>query len=77
MQTSTTHGPRFIREPELEHRTGIGRSTIYAAMKPGSKRFDPTFPKPVKLGPSIVVWVEHEVDAWINARISERSGHID
>ena len=30
------------------------------------------FPRPTKLGPRAVAWVESEVDAWIDARIAER-----
>jgi prophage regulatory protein len=41
-------------------------------MKPGTKRFDPEFPKPVKIGHGSVAWVESEVDAWISARMAER-----
>jgi prophage regulatory protein len=33
-----------------------------------------TFPKPVKLGPKAVGWVEEEIDAWIRARMAERDG---
>jgi prophage regulatory protein len=32
------------------------------------------FPAPVKLGPSRSAWVDAEIDAWIEARIAERSG---
>ncbi|QQQ42004.1 AlpA family phage regulatory protein [Stenotrophomonas maltophilia] len=63
---------RFIRRQEVERRTGFGRSTIYAAIKPGSKRYDPTFPRPVRLSPGTIAWVESEVDGWIHARIAER-----
>jgi len=76
MQVDTPPVPRFIRRQELEHRTGFRRSTIYAALNPRTKRFDPTFPKPVKLGPSAVAWVEGEVDAWINSRMAARSSRI-
>ena len=56
----------FLKRPEIEHRTGLKRSTIYDKMKAG------TFPKPVKLGPRAVGWLETEVDAWIKERISQR-----
>lgn len=64
---------RFIRRQELERRTGFRRSTIYAALNPGTKRFDPDFPKPVKIGPGSVAWVESEVEAWIQDRVTERN----
>ena len=49
----------FLKRPEVEHRTGLKRSTIYDKMKAG------TFPKPVKLGARAVAWFEPEIDAWI------------
>ncbi|HFF6179434.1 helix-turn-helix transcriptional regulator [Stenotrophomonas maltophilia] len=73
MDTISTAAPRLIRRQELERRTGYRRSTIYAALKRGTKRFDPTFPRPVKLG-GMVAWVESEVDEWINSRIADRAG---
>ncbi|PTS73914.1 hypothetical protein DBR33_07710 [Stenotrophomonas sp. HMWF022] len=67
-----TSTPRLIRRQELEHRTGFRRSTIYAALKPGNKRFDPSFPRPVRLSAGAVAWVESEVDDWIRTRMAER-----
>tara|TARA_B110000977_G_C11070731_1_gene489456 strand:- start:712 stop:906 length:195 start_codon:yes stop_codon:yes gene_type:complete len=58
----------FLKRPEIEHRTGLKRSTIYDKMKAG------TFPKPVKLGARAVAWLEPEIDAWIKERISQRGG---
>ena len=67
----------LLRRQEVERRTGYAKSAIYSRMDPRSKFFDPTFPKPVSLGgapdnPTAVRWVEHEVDAWIAARIEAR-----
>ena len=56
------------RRPEVEAKTGLSRSTIYEKMKSG------TFPKPVKLGPRSVGWLETEVDAWLEERIADRGG---
>ena len=71
---------RIIRRRQVEARTGLSRSTIYAKTTPNPKRpqdYDPTFPKPVKLGASsassvAVGWVEHEIDAWLAALINNR-----
>ena len=57
---------RFLRRPEVEMVTGLPRSTIYDRMSEG------TFPKPVKLGPKAVGWLEDEIAAWVEAKISER-----
>jgi prophage regulatory protein len=61
--TETRRVTRLIRLPEVQHRVGIGRSTIYRWMAEGK------FPKPVQLGGYAVAWAEHEVEAWIAARL--------
>ena len=55
---------RFLRLQNVKERVGLSRSTIY---DPASN-----FPKPIKLGPRAVGWVEAEVDEWMNARIAAR-----
>ena len=65
----------IIRRKQVEARTGLSTSTIYAKMVPNKKRpndYDATFPKPVKIGVRAVGWVESEIDQWIAAQI-ERS----
>ncbi len=54
---------RLIRLPEVQHRVGLGRSTIYRWMAEGK------FPKPVQLGGYSVAWAEDDVQAWIADRI--------
>jgi len=66
LELNMTKIPEIKRRPEVEAKTGLSRSTIYEKMKNG------TFPKPVKLGPRAVGWLETEVDAWIKERISQR-----
>lgn len=56
----------FLRMPELTHRTGLGRSTIYRMIRNG------TFPKSVHLGARSVAWLATEVDEWSRARVSDR-----
>ncbi len=46
----------FLRLPEVKTRTGKSGSTIWAAIKDG------TFPKPIKLGPRAVGWIESEIE---------------
>lgn len=57
---SATH-TRLIRLSEVMHRVGLGRSAIYQRMKEG------TFPKSRSLGSRCSVWIEAEVDDWIEA----------
>lgn len=56
----------LIRLPIVKARTGLSKSTIYARVK------EELFPKPVPLGNSLSAWIEDEIDAWVEARISAR-----
>lgn len=58
---------RLIRRPAVTDRTGLSRTTIWRAVRAG------TFPVPVPIGQRAMAWVEAEVDAWIEARLAERS----
>jgi prophage regulatory protein len=53
----------LLRLRAVKERTGLSRSSIYA---------DPGFPRPVKIGPRAVAWVEREIADWIAARVAER-----
>lgn len=55
--------PSLIRLSEVMRRTGYGRAWIYRLISLGR------FPKPVKIGPRSVAFIESEVDEWINQRI--------
>lgn len=64
--------PRILRLKQLSKRIGLGRSTIYDRMDARSSRYDATFPKPIKLGAAAIGWIDSEVTAWIEQRISEK-----
>lgn len=57
---------RFLRERDRRLTTGVPRSTWYALMAQGSA------PKPVKLGPRSVAWIEEEVLTWMRELQSRR-----
>lgn len=61
----------IIRRPDVEKKTGASRTTIYDWTNPHSKRYDPTFPRPIRLGVRSVGWLESEIDAWIACRAQE------
>ena len=64
----------ILRRKQVEARTGLSRSTIYAKMRRNPKRpsdYDPTFPKPVSVGAKAVGWIEAEIDAWLTAQIEK------
>lgn len=70
IQTALT----IIRRKQVEARTGLSRSSIYARLRHNPKRpgdYDPTFPKPVSVGAKAVGWVEAEVEAWLVAQIQK------
>ena len=56
---------RLIRLKEVQHRIGLGRSTIYRWVAEGR------FPKPVQLGGYAVAWAEDDLEAWIRARLEQ------
>ena len=53
--------PRLLRLPEVIERVGLRRSAIYQRMSEGR------FPKCRSLGPKCSVWVEAEINAWIQS----------
>lgn len=68
---STSNAYAIERLPAVMARTGLGRSSIYAAIGRGD------FPRPVKLSARAVGFVAHEIDAWIDARTGERDGRTN
>jgi prophage regulatory protein len=56
---------KILRLPAVKQSTGLSRSTIYLRVAQG------TFPQPVGLGGRSVGWLEHEVEEWVQRRISE------
>lgn len=54
----------ILRRKQVEIRTGLSRSTIYARISEG------TFPPPIDLGGRAVGWLESEIDAWLQSRIA-------
>ena len=65
MKTQNTH-PSVLRRKQVESRTGLCRSSIYAKIKTGD------FPAPIPLGPRAVGWLEEEINDWIYEKFSQR-----
>lgn len=64
----------ILRRKQVEARTGLSRSTIYAKLRRNPKRptdYDPTFPTQVSVGAKAVGWIESELDAWLIAQINK------
>ncbi|WPE80629.1 AlpA family phage regulatory protein [Acinetobacter baumannii] len=62
---SQTETVRMLKLRDVISKCQISRSTIYDKLDHKSKRHDPNFPKPRKLGMNSVAWVEHEVERWL------------
>lgn len=59
-----TETNRLIRRKEVQDKTGLGTSSIYALMKTGE------FPQCLSLSERRVAWIESEVDQWVLDRIA-------
>jgi len=54
----------ILRRKQVEKRVGLSRSTIYAKVAAGE------FPAPIALGARAVGWLESDIIAWIESRIT-------
>lgn len=72
MNTQSDFHPRILRLKQLAERIGLGRSTIYDRMDVQSPRYDATFPKPIKLGAAAIGWIDSDITAWIEQRVSAK-----
>ena len=57
---------RLLRLKQVEDKTGLKRSQIYAYMKLKQ------FPASVKIGPASVAWLEKEIDDWVEEKLARR-----
>lgn len=56
---------QVLRIFEVSDRTGLPRSSIYAKIQAGD------FPRPIKLGPRSVGWLEGDINSWIDEKVSQ------
>lgn len=61
---------KILRRKQLLVKLSIANTTLYDWLDERSSRYDPTFPKRIHLSSHSVGWLEHEIDAWIEARIA-------
>jgi prophage regulatory protein len=69
--TTSHKQPCFLRLKEVQALIGLSKSTIYDRLNPNSPRYDPSFPKPKKLGStacSSIGWLQDEIENWIKSR---------
>jgi prophage regulatory protein len=56
---------RFLRLRDVTGATGCSRTAIYDGMKAG------TFPLQISVGNRSVVWMESEIEAWMQGKIAQ------
>jgi prophage regulatory protein len=61
---------KILRRPEVQNRTGLSRSTIYAKIVANE------FPKSIRLGRRAVGWLESDVVSWIRRRVKSSRNHV-
>lgn len=58
----------ILRAKALARYLGIGVSTLYDWLKPTSKRYDKTFPKPLALGARAKGWRVSDIEQWLKTK---------
>jgi prophage regulatory protein len=67
MKTLLTNDDRFLRMPEVRSITALSRAHIYLLISKDE------FPKQYKLGERAAGWLESEVLAWMQSKITPTS----
>jgi prophage regulatory protein len=52
--------------PQLKQKVALSRSQIYRLIQQGE------FPKQIKLGDKIAVWIDSEVEEWMSSKVHIR-----
>ncbi len=66
MSTNQKQSPvKILRIKELARYLSISVATIYDWLNPKSSRYDPTFPKQIKLGKAAAGFIIDEIDNWL------------
>lgn len=64
--------PRVIKLQDVLELVSISKATHFAKLDEKSKSYDPTYPKPIKVGARAVRYVEQEIFDWLAARMEAR-----
>ena len=56
---------QILRMFEVSDRTGLAKSSISEQIRKGS------FPKPIKLSPRSVGWLEADINSWLDEKVSQ------
>lgn len=61
---------RFLRLKEVQHRTGLSKTTVYNLIITGD------FPKPIKPTKRCSAWLEFEILAWQDRKVANRDNGL-
>ncbi len=61
---------RFLRRDEVEKLTGYRKTAIYAMIPRGE------FPRQIQIGPNRVVWLESDIQRWMEERQAQFSASV-
>lgn len=64
---------KLLRRKEAASRVGF--HPVHVMRKANDPGDD--FPRPVRIGPNAVAFVEDEIEAWIKRRVAERGDQVD
>lgn len=64
--------PRMLPLKDVVYFTALSSTTIYDMLDKRSSRYDPTFPRQVKLSKGRVAWVESEITQWLESKMADR-----
>ena len=59
----------LLRIEDLCEKLKLSKASIYNLRNKNSKYFAPRFPEKIKLTANSVVWIEEQIDAWIDSKI--------
>ncbi|MDO9521498.1 MAG: AlpA family phage regulatory protein [Pseudohongiella sp.] len=60
-------GKRMLRRKDVLYRTGKSQAAVYKDISLG------LFPEPISISDNTSVWLESEINAWIQERLNERN----
>lgn len=66
--TEQSQPRKFIKIQQVKELCSLSTTEVYRRVASGN------FPKQINLGPRCVAWIEAEVVAWVEARITESRG---
>lgn len=58
----------LLKAAEVCAECGFGLTTLYEKLKVGGPYWDPSFPRPVRVGKRLTLWHHQEVIAWLASR---------